>query len=327
MSFKRSHTFAFTLVSGCCLLVYVVFYLELMGNHRELNDIEGLSLRSRLTVPRPAAGVSASLAGHAVIPSSNNSWSANSACTQADIERRSATVVLTTTNAGYLDVTENMLESIKRTRACPNITVIAEDEPSYQRLTQRIQSQPGLHVQRSPLVATVWKSTKLHSRDFNRLVRRRPQYILNLLKKGYDVLFLDSDNVWFKDPFKDFQESFDIAMHNQQVNIAEFCVGFAYYRPTENTLRLVTEWLRLLDKKKHPKTGEQTTMNKLISRKLIPKLKIKTLNETNYPDGKKYFRQAGWREAHSDTTVLHLSFIFGHDAKVAKLKEFGFWFI
>ncbi|XP_038047357.1 UDP-D-xylose:L-fucose alpha-1,3-D-xylosyltransferase-like [Patiria miniata] len=323
---RRSHVFAFTVVFGGCLL-YVVFCLELMGNHRKLNDIDGLNLRSRLTVPRPAAGVSASLAGHAVIPSSNNSWSANSACTQADIERRSATVVLTTTNAGFLDVTENMLESIKRTRACPNITVIAEDEPSYQRLTQRIQSQPGLHVQRTPIGVTVSKSLKLHSRKYNRLVRRRPRYILDLLKKGYDVLFVDSDTFWFKDPFKDFQESFDIAMHNDDVNITIFCAGFAYYRPTENTLRFVTEWLRLLDKEKQPKTGDQSTMNKLISRKLIPKLKIKTLNETNYPDGRKYFLQAGWREAHSDTTVLHLTFIFGHDAKVAKLKEFGFWLI
>ncbi|XP_038058207.1 UDP-D-xylose:L-fucose alpha-1,3-D-xylosyltransferase 3-like [Patiria miniata] len=226
----------------------------------------------------------ASVQGSTVISASSTT---SLFCSPADIERRSATVVLTTTNAGYLDVTENMLESIKRTRACPNITVIAEDEPSYQRLTQRIQSQPGLHVQRSPLGATESKSLKLHSPDYNRLVSRRPWYVLKLLEKGYDVLFVDSDTFWFRDPFKDFQGDFDIAMHNEKVDVAAFCDGFAYYRPTENSIRFVTEWVHSLDKNKH--SADQIIMNQLISRKLFPRLKIKTLNETNYPDGKKYF--------------------------------------
>ncbi|XP_022089155.1 UDP-D-xylose:L-fucose alpha-1,3-D-xylosyltransferase 1-like [Acanthaster planci] len=255
----------------------------------------------------------------------STSYAHSLSCTQEDIERWSGTIVLVTTNAGFLDVTENMLESVKRARACPSITIIAEDELSYQILTKRMKSQRGLHVQRSDLGATESKSLMFDSPQYTQFVRRRPHYVLSLLEKGRDVLFVDSDTFWFKDPFEDLQGNFDIAMHNEKDNVAAFCDGFAYYRRTNNTLRFVREWVRLLNS--HTWLPDQRIMNQMISEKRVPGLKIKTLNETNYPDGRKYFHWVGWREKHNDTTVLHLTFVKGHDAKVKKLKEFGWWLI
>ena len=248
-------------------------------------------------------------------------------CTQAEINNRPNTIVLTTTNAGFLDVTENMLESIKITRACPNITVIAEDKESYQALSTRAKSQPGLHVQITDSGETTSEKLMVNTAVYNQLVNKRPAYVLSFLEKGYEVLFIDGDTYWFRDPFEDFQGNFDIAMHNEYPsNQMGFCDGFAYYRPTENTLLFVKQWVRLL---KTSKKGipDQLVMHHLISGNKIPGLKIKTLNPYNYPDGKKYFLTKGWRDLHNNTTVLHLSYILGHNNKVTKLKKYSMWVI
>ncbi|XP_033646003.1 uncharacterized protein LOC117305271 isoform X5 [Asterias rubens] len=56
-------------------------------------------------------------------------------CTKPGTNKSCDTMVLTTTNTGFLDITENMLESIKRMVVPPNITIIAEDDKSYKRFT------------------------------------------------------------------------------------------------------------------------------------------------------------------------------------------------
>ncbi|XP_022083680.1 UDP-D-xylose:L-fucose alpha-1,3-D-xylosyltransferase MGP4-like [Acanthaster planci] len=248
-------------------------------------------------------------------------------CSVADIEKRPTTVVLATTNAAFLALTENMLESIKRTGACPNITVIAEDEPSYQYLTKRKNSQPGLHVQKTHFEITLSEHLVINSPMYNQFVNRRPGYILEFLEKGYDVLFVDSDTFWFKDPFKDFHGNFDIAMHNEKSypNIA-FCDGLAFYRCTENTFQFVKAWVFLLEiNKRNKMTTDQSIMNGLIAQEHIPGLRIKVLDPDSYPDGKLYFLTKDWREKHKKPTVLHLSFILGNSAKINKLRKVGLW--
>ena len=248
-------------------------------------------------------------------------------CTQAEINNNPNTIVLTTTNAGFLDVTENMLESIKITRACPNITVIAEDKESYQALSTRAKSQPGLHVQRTDSGETTSEKLMVNTAVYNQLVNKRPAYVLSFLEKGYQVLFVDVDTYWFHDPLKNVQWDFDIAMHNEfTAPTYWFCDGFVYYKPTTNTIKFVKEWAHLLATKKKG-TADQKVMNSLISNKHINGLKVKTLSASQFPDGHRYFKTKGWKEKNNDTIVVHLSYILGHDEKVKTLKKYGFWVI
>ncbi|XP_038045552.1 UDP-D-xylose:L-fucose alpha-1,3-D-xylosyltransferase MGP4-like [Patiria miniata] len=249
-------------------------------------------------------------------------------CTQVDIDRHAGTVLLTTTNAGFLDMTENMLHSIKRLRICPNITVIAEDERSYRRLSALKTLHPGLHVQRTNLGATTSDRLRVYGRTYVQFVKRRTHYILRFLEDGYNVLFADADTFWFQDPFPDFRGNFDIAMR-QEVNPASlspvFCNGLALYRPTENTLAVVREWVRLLNTT-HKKTMDKDVLNRVIQKRK-PNLRMKSLDPGRYPDGR-VLRDKGWvKKQAGRSAVLHFSHIFGYEGKLKKFKENGLWLL
>ncbi|XP_038075389.1 UDP-D-xylose:L-fucose alpha-1,3-D-xylosyltransferase 1-like [Patiria miniata] len=241
-------------------------------------------------------------------------------------------VVLTSTNAGFLKLTENLLESIKRTTSSANITLIAEDEQSYSYLTNRSELYPGLRVQMTDTGLTTSKKLLIGTKTYKQFIKKRARYILQFLQSGVAVLFADSDTFWVKDPFKDFEGEFDFAAHNEEKPPKRpiFCAGFAYYRPTENTLRLVKEWVQLLDTTDR-NTMDQVVLNRLINREIqkeVPGLKIKTLDPNQYPDGRLDYRIPGWKEPRYDEiTVVHLSYIRGYNAKVQKFRELGWWLV
>ncbi|XP_033645998.1 UDP-D-xylose:L-fucose alpha-1,3-D-xylosyltransferase-like isoform X2 [Asterias rubens] len=247
-------------------------------------------------------------------------------CTKPGINKNCDTAVLTTTNAGFLDITENMLESVRRVGAQPNITIITEDDKSYEVLSERAKTQPGLRIQKTDSGKTGSEAMRLNSKVYNHLVNKRPAYVLSFLENGNRVLFMDVDTFWFRDPLRDMDWDFDIALHNEFTAPREwFCDGIVYYSPTNNTINLVKEWAHLLATTEK-NTPDQHVLNRLIAKKKIPGLKVKTLKNGQFPDGLQYFNNS-WRKKNNDTIVLHLSYIIGHDVKVNKLKKYGLWVI
>ncbi|XP_033645997.1 UDP-D-xylose:L-fucose alpha-1,3-D-xylosyltransferase MGP4-like isoform X1 [Asterias rubens] len=249
-------------------------------------------------------------------------------CTKPGTNKSCDTMVLTTTNTGFLDITENMLESIKRMVVPPNITIIAEDDKSYKVLSQRAKTQPGLSIKKTNSGKTTSSHLELNSEPFNNFVNKRPDYILKFLEMGYRVLFVDADSFWIRDPFVDLSgKYFDVAFRNElNPPKAEFCAGFALYRPTEGALQLVRSWVFSLTMN-GGRASDQRLLNRLIATSDIPGLRVRTLDPLKYPDGKRY-SQEEWRRRHRESVnVLHLSFIIGHEKKVAALKKFGLWII
>ncbi|XP_038076419.1 UDP-D-xylose:L-fucose alpha-1,3-D-xylosyltransferase MGP4-like [Patiria miniata] len=250
-----------------------------------------------------------------------------------------ARMVLTTTNAAYLEMAENMLTSIQlvRTPSFPNVTVIAEDEQSYEYMTNLTKFHQGLIVQKTKAGMTSSENLKVKTKEhqYQQFVKRRPRYVLEFLEKGYDVLFADADTFWRKNPFNDddFKGDFDIAAHDEvdRPKTPLFCAGFVYYRPTNNTISLVREWVKLLDTT-DKNTLDQFVFNSLINRELDKNvtggLKMKTLDPVKYPDGKLYYRVPGWRDEHiNQTIVMHFNFLHELDSKVEKIKKLGWWLV
>ncbi|XP_022089110.1 UDP-D-xylose:L-fucose alpha-1,3-D-xylosyltransferase-like [Acanthaster planci] len=248
-------------------------------------------------------------------------------CTLGHDGRHDGVILLTTTNAGFQDMTTNMLESIRRVRICPNITIIAEDEQSYKYLTDKVAS-PGVHIQKTDSGVMTSDRLRVYGRVYIQFVKKRARYILNFLNKGYDVLFTDVDTFWFQDPFPDFRGNFDIAMRQEAPPSSltpVFCNGFGYYRATENTLAVVREWVRLMSTT-HKKTMDKDVLN-LVIKNRKPAVRMKSLDSVKYPDGR-VFRDKGWVKKRANTTVvLHLSSVFGHNSKLKKLKDNGLWLI
>ncbi|XP_038061661.1 uncharacterized protein LOC119732270 [Patiria miniata] len=245
-------------------------------------------------------------------------------CTEHALSKKVNKVVLTTTNAAFLDFTDNWLESIKRTGACPNITIVAEDDVTLTYYTKRLTDYPGLHVVRTDSGVTSSKPLIFDTPIYRHFVNKRQRYIQEYLHNGYEVLFTDVDTYWFRDPYPFFEGNFDLAVEE---DISRFyCAGFVYFKPTNRTLKFLQDWIQFMESDTRLKP-DQEVMNKLIEQRKVPRLKVRVLDSKHFPNGKLYSSRE-WRGYHKrDVVVMHNNFIIGHDKKLERFHNYGLWLL
>ncbi|XP_071498254.1 uncharacterized protein [Diadema antillarum] len=127
--------------------------------------------------------------------------------------------ILASTNKAFLDFTDNWLESLKRCGIKEHVTIIAEDEEAFQYLSNRTDMKLDVRLtisQKSPS-----NNLKFGSKDYKELVNKRPNYILDYLKRGIDVFFSDVDIVLLENPFPYFVGDFDVHLQLDIVNQAD----------------------------------------------------------------------------------------------------------
>ena len=233
---------------------------------------------------------------------------------------RRKVVLLSTTNMGFLDFTHNLLESIRRLGALPYTVIIAEDETVY---------KPLLNISGVKIVQadTNSSSGKLDFRtpEYNKLVGKRPQHILNLLHQGYDVLYSDADTVWLQNPFPYFNgDEYDIFVQMDDQHV--YCTGFIYYRSNNKTMELMVKMITYLMGEAYGKENDQKVFNAIQG--TMKDLKLKSLNTSLFLSGENYFKEE-WRREHPEAkpVMLHNNFVVGHDKKVNRFKQLGMWYV
>ena len=242
-------------------------------------------------------------------------------CTLADVKKRPGKVVLTTTNAAFIDFTDNWLESVRRTRACPNITIVAEDDQTMAYYSNKTGQYPGLRVIKTRFGTVSPEILQFNSEPYKKFVNKRQKYVLPLIQNGYEVLFTDVDTYWLKDPFPYFTDDFDLAVERDLPKF--YCAGFVYFKPSKNTIAFLREWIDFMTTDKSLKP-DQKVMNDLMKKKKIPGLNVKILDSANFPNGKLFFNEK-WRGDKKEIVVVHNNWIVGHDTKVERFKSCGMW--
>ncbi|XP_038072993.1 UDP-D-xylose:L-fucose alpha-1,3-D-xylosyltransferase MGP4-like [Patiria miniata] len=266
-------------------------------------------------------------------------------CTPADIRaRRPGVMILATTNTAFLDMTLNMLESIRRIRLCVNTTIIAEDRRVYEYLHQLLQDDPGIHVRMTNSGETGGTELTIHTRHgYYGLFNKRQAYILALLEQALEVLFTDTDTYWFGDPLPYFHGEFDMYMVDldaQDTNCppmhspprVNFCAGFVHFKPTKVTLQFVKAWIRQMAAKRDANREgghtmpDQVFMNNLIRDGKPVQVKVKSLDSNLFPWGTGFYASLAHNKNHS-AVVMHAAGIRGHKAKVDRFREAGMWLV
>ncbi|XP_022079549.1 UDP-D-xylose:L-fucose alpha-1,3-D-xylosyltransferase MGP4-like isoform X2 [Acanthaster planci] len=256
-------------------------------------------------------------------------------CSLADVKMRPGVVMLTTTNFGFKDMTLNMLESIKRTGVCVNTTIIAEDQKCYRYLSQRAEGDPAVHVVLTNSGETTSKEIPRRQRkQYYALFNKRQEYFLGLLEQGYEVLFTDSDTFWFSDPFPYFKGDFDMSMidprspYPTRTNRSHYCAGFAYFKPTNVTVRFVKAWIKTM--RDNDKIGrllaDQDVMNMLLRGDRPMHVNVQPLDTNIFPWGPKFYELLA-KKANYSTVVMHAASIRGYAAKVTKFKSSNMWLV
>ncbi len=112
------------------------------------------------------------------------------------------TVLVTTTNFGYLDLFENFMASIRKvaTDRLKMVIAVAEDPRSYEYLRGHYPQNlfPLKHFDNNTDMEGILNFRTLL---YKKLVSRRPTYLYEIMKHNVTILYMDSDSVWVQNPF------------------------------------------------------------------------------------------------------------------------------
>lgn len=207
--------------------------------------------------------------------------------------------ILATFNDEFVDFLRNWLKSLQRLNFNFNVTLIAEDRSAFEKifkeksLYQRFMSI-RLYYTNSRFVSK--SISAVRTKQYRGIVCKRPRYILDLLQTGSDVLFVDIDAVWLRNPLLVVSSQyykFDVWVAMGYDGVTP-CPCFMYMKATDASITLVTEWLARIQKNKcntdlHSE-NEMTALGKVMKRNQdVHLLKVRQLSKTQFPTGESFF--------------------------------------
>ncbi|XP_071490368.1 uncharacterized protein [Diadema antillarum] len=230
-------------------------------------------------------------------------------------------VILTTSNYGFVNMTKNWLKSLRNSGVQERVVIIAEDKASHSEL--RAIRRPNLTVEYTELGRSQRKVMTWGEQSYRDFVSKRAIYILRLLRRGVDVLFSDADVVWLKDPLPVFTPP-EYDVYYSKANQMLACVGFAYYAATEQTIKLMEEWI--IRMRSNPTMQTQVILNRIITSKYIPSLKVGILDQSAFTNVKGYKNSSAGTER-EDIYMVHVNSVTGSSEKTDILKSINLWYL
>ncbi|VFQ75815.1 unnamed protein product [Cuscuta campestris] len=186
---------------------------------------------------------------------------------RATMGARSKTVIITIINRAYVEPvngeTQSMLDLFlegfwegEGTRALVNrMLVVSMDRTAYQRCIFR-----RLHCYRLRTDGDGdgdYASEKLYLSDgFVRMMWRRTLFLTDVLKRGYNFIFSDTDIIWLRNPFtrlslnttEDLQISTDAFDGDPWSEKNPINTGFYYVRSNNRTIMMFEAWYKLRER-------------------------------------------------------------------------------
>lgn len=227
--------------------------------------------------------------------------------------------VLITINKAFFDFYQNWLWHFQQLHLPENVSVIviAEDDEVYEKA--RELKTPSVTVKKSHM-EHINTSLVFNTPLFKKYMARRAVYILEYLQQGNDILHVDVDSVWLKNPFPYLVGNFDIWAQADNDN-GVICIGFIALKSKYKVINFVKQWIEVMQSKKNTK-ADQNVFNEILRPR--KNLRIKRLPSVNFPFGKLYFEKMK-NEDRAKTIVVHNNWIIGHDKKLDRFKKFKLW--
>ena len=106
--------------------------------------------------------------------------------------------LITLTNKGYLEYTQNLIESLKKLNISNKLEIYCIDQVSFNFLKNKYTENKVYYVQNNYNISDI---QLFRDGNWNKVVYYKFQIIKENLDKGNDVLFTDGDIVFFKKSF------------------------------------------------------------------------------------------------------------------------------
>ncbi|XP_073298687.1 uncharacterized protein At1g28695-like [Primulina huaijiensis] len=205
--------------------------------------------------------------------------------TLSSTSTRSKTLIITIINKAYVEGDKPMLDLFldgfwmgENTRnLTEHLLIVAMDQTSYERCRFL-----RLHCYKLETEGVDFVGEKLYmSEDFLKMMWRRTSFLRDVLKRGYNFIFTDTDVLWLRDPFPhlnpdetvDLQISTDRFHGNPTSKRNQINTGFYMIRSNNRTIALFESWYSQKDYSVTLK--EQDVLQNLIREGILEKLGVK----------------------------------------------------
>ena len=158
---------------------------------------------------------------------------------------------------------------------------------------------------------------------FKNMMIRKMEVILDALETNQEVLWVDSDIIFFTDFLKDIRSraaTSEICFQQSIVKYA-FCAGFIFIKSSHRTKEFFKGVIRCM--KENPSVCDEFVMNQIYFQMGI---RASALPYWHYPVGAVFFKGDGMNGMiQKDAYILHNNYIVGNQNKIERFKKFGLW--
>lgn len=238
------------------------------------------------------------------------------------------TIMLSIADFGYLEFAMNFYYSSLLKFHIKNYIIVSVDNETYEYLKKKNINTfmyYNLTTSSSP------SKSDYGSKDFKRKTHMKTRIILDALLLGYNVLIVDVDIVFFKNPLPYLDcESCDLQIQDNLFATHEGNSGFYLVRPTVPGILL------------HQRAWDTAMVSPdaLPNQKVLFKIymgmlnesqiSVKTLSVEQFPNGKVFWDETGRMFAGDGPSIdgaviVHNNWILGKEAKIYRFKENLMW--
>lgn len=236
--------------------------------------------------------------------------------------------------SGHIDEARNCIYSYHKSTGKNNILVFALDKETKEAMDRQNISC----YYNSLFYDEAVKESDYATKQFDIICYNKLLVIYVSLLQAVNVLWSDTDIVYFKDPFKKLytiQKPISIQNNINQDNINNnLCAGFMFFKNTEQSKLFLQRCIDhinnyyeyLLTSKDASRSGaDQGIINKFNDSNIINVLSVE-----EFPNGLVWWGTNDSKPLDFDRNksyMVHNNYIIGLDNKVKRFKESGLWFI
>ena len=243
---------------------------------------------------------------------------------------------ITLTNYGYREYTDNMIQSLEILGIGDIVNIYCIDEDAYAYFKER-RPKNVVYLIKNLYGKKVKEFIPYQEDNWEDVVYNKLNIIRNLLRRNIDVIFIDGDIVFLKNPIDDLKEKIK-KYHNTDVFFQNdcqkgdssydlICSGFMYVRATENNIRFFYPFDKSFAFKDNTKVDFRRNFiicDQLYLNSVKSELKYKCFKVGDYSNG---YHWGKLRENEDYSPYLiHFNWIVGHE-KMKEMKNNNYWYI
>lgn len=227
----------------------------------------------------------------------------------------------TVTNSGYMNMTLNCIESLKKLRINIKFKVHCLDKECYEKLKEK-HDQVYLHED------LIKEESIFSDKNWSFLTMKKLDIMYKELETSKYVLFTDGDIVFENpyfiiDPYRKMLEN-DLELYVQDEHpINGICSGFYIIKSNDNVKNLFSK--DSLIKHLGENKNDQDFINKLIQGN---KIKSKRMPKEQYSNGRYYYDVLSKKNYKDyENYIIHFNWLKGGESKRNKMVQYKKWYM